>query len=258
MVAHGSRPVTGASDPNARATPWDANSANGLRRSARSIPRRRAYMPSGPPQSASKLGCMLAITPHAPSLAACSAVTISRCSRRWPQRATAGTPRSSTTRSKAATTAGDRGVADDVESGCHIGFGARPHVCLDGLGVQIAGAGVVGIGVRLVQPGGARSQRAVDEQVAGQPGAHRSRSISARGLRRRWSPPHPSNRSPRRRWRGRSAHVAHASRRARRSAVRRIRAPRRSHPRPRRAARPARASSSWSPVSRPRAAARTR
>ena len=90
IVAHGSRLVTGASDPNARATPWDASSANGLRRCARSIPRRRAYMPSRPPHSASKLGCMLAITPHPPSFAACSAVTISRCSRRWPHRATAG------------------------------------------------------------------------------------------------------------------------------------------------------------------------
>ncbi|COZ11219.1 Uncharacterised protein [Mycobacterium tuberculosis] len=45
------------------------------------------------------------MTPQAPSFAAWSAVTISTCSRRWPQRATATTPRSATTRSKAATAA---------------------------------------------------------------------------------------------------------------------------------------------------------
>ena len=49
-VAHGLSPVTGLSEPKARGTPWDANSANGLSVAARETPRRWAYIPSGPPQ----------------------------------------------------------------------------------------------------------------------------------------------------------------------------------------------------------------
>ena len=58
----------------------------------------------------------------------------------------------------------------------------------DGLGVEVAGAGAVrGVGVRLVQPGGARSERAVDEQVTGQPAGpglvHQRARLCGRGYR---------------------------------------------------------------------------
>ena len=44
------------------------------------------------------------------------------------------------------------------------------QVSRDRVGVEVAVAATVGrVGVRLVQPGGARAERAVDEQVAGQP-----------------------------------------------------------------------------------------
>ena len=56
---------------------------------------------------------------------------------------------------------------------------------------------VRGIGVRLMQPGGARAQGAVDEQVTGQPG--RTGVVErAHAPVPGWSPPHPSSRSPRR------------------------------------------------------------
>ena len=58
-----------------------------------------------------------------------------------------------------------------METGRHASLGTRPQVGGDGVGVQIAGSGVVrGIPVRLMQPGRTRSQGAVDEQVTGQPG----------------------------------------------------------------------------------------
>src|SRR6476619_1363230 len=69
-VAHGFRPVTGLSEPNAIGTPWDASSANGFNLVPRSRPRRCTYLPSSPPHSAQKFGCTLANTPHDPSRAA--------------------------------------------------------------------------------------------------------------------------------------------------------------------------------------------
>ena len=55
-AAHGSSAVTGASEPSASDTPAAASCANGFIAAARSLPRRRAYSPSGPPQAASKPG----------------------------------------------------------------------------------------------------------------------------------------------------------------------------------------------------------
>ena len=81
----------------------------------------------------------------------------------------------------AATTAADRGVPDDMETGGHLGLGTCPHMRLDDVGVQVAGAGAVRrIGVRLMQPGGARPECPVDEQITGQPAGSGLPSISAR------------------------------------------------------------------------------
>ena len=124
--------VTGESEPKASGTPWDANSASGLSRTARSRPRRCAYIPLSPPHSASKFGCTLAMTPHSPSRADCSAVTISRCSSRCPQRATACVPSRSTTRCKRVDDGADRGVPDHVEARRDAGFGAGAQMRRDG------------------------------------------------------------------------------------------------------------------------------
>ncbi len=64
---------------------------------------------------------------------------------------------------------------------------ARTWASID-LGVEVAGADAVrGVGVRLVQPGGARSERAVDEQVTGQPTGpglvHQCARLCGRGYR---------------------------------------------------------------------------
>jgi hypothetical protein len=78
------------------------------------------------------------------------------------------------------------GVADHVEARLDPGQRARPHVRGDRVGLEVAvpGAGG-GVGVGGAQGGGARAQRAVDEQVTGQAaGAGRGEQL-ARGGRRR-------------------------------------------------------------------------
>ncbi|BDB42303.1 hypothetical protein IWGMT90018_27490 [Mycobacterium kiyosense] len=63
----------------------------------------------------------------------------------------------------------DRGIADHVETGGDLGFAACPQMRFDGVGIEVARPGAARcVGVRLVQPGGARAERSVDEQVAGQ------------------------------------------------------------------------------------------
>ncbi len=59
------------------------------------------------------------------------------------------------------------GVADRVEAGLEAGLGAGDDMGGDGGRVQVGGAGVLGVGVRLVQAGGVRAEGAVDEEVAG-------------------------------------------------------------------------------------------
>ncbi len=126
---------------------------------------------------------MLAITPHAPSLAACSSGDHLQVLQAVTASGNRGHAEVVDHLLQGGNHAGDRGVADDVESGRHTGFGARPQMCRDGLRVQVAGPTVVGVAVRIVQPSGTRPQRAVDEQVAGQPG--RAGVVEQRaGLRR--------------------------------------------------------------------------
>ena len=61
---------------------------------------------------------------------------------------------------------GDGGVADDVEAGRHTGLGAGGQMVVDGVVVQVSDAGAVGsIRVGVAQPGGARAERTVDEQI---------------------------------------------------------------------------------------------
>ena len=59
MPSQGANGVTGLSDPKASRTPAPAIVANGLSRVARRGPSRTAYIPSVPPQAASKAGCTL-------------------------------------------------------------------------------------------------------------------------------------------------------------------------------------------------------
>ena len=84
-AAHGFAAVTGASEPKASATPAAAMVANGFIAAARSGPSRRLYRPSGPPQAASNIGCMLATVPVAASVAMASSSIISACSIRCAQ-----------------------------------------------------------------------------------------------------------------------------------------------------------------------------
>ncbi len=60
----------------------------------------------------------------------------------------------------------DRGVADGVEAGLEAGLGAGGDVVGDLGGGEVGDAGVRGVGVGVVQAGGVRAERAVDEQVA--------------------------------------------------------------------------------------------
>lgn len=62
---------------------------------------------------------------------------------------------------------GHGGVADRVEARLEAGLGAGGDVGGDGGRVQVGGAGVGGVGVRLVQTGGVGAEGAVDEQVTG-------------------------------------------------------------------------------------------
>lgn len=72
--------VTGLSEPKASGTPARSRAAKGLSVRARSAPRRRAYMPSSPPQSASKAGWTEAVRPSSAKAATVSGVSISACS----------------------------------------------------------------------------------------------------------------------------------------------------------------------------------
>ncbi|CAM5647507.1 hypothetical protein SALBM217S_09618 [Streptomyces griseoloalbus] len=59
------------------------------------------------------------------------------------------------------------GVADRVEARLEARLGAGDHMGGDRVRVEVRGAGVGGVGVRLVQAGGVRAQGAVGEQVPG-------------------------------------------------------------------------------------------
>ena len=110
-------PVTGLSEPKASGTPWDANSANGFSPAARSAPRRCAYIPVATAPQRVEIG--LHAGDRRPTRRAWRPArrsTISRCSSRCPHRATAGTPKRSTTRVERVDHRGDRGVTDDVEA----------------------------------------------------------------------------------------------------------------------------------------------
>lgn len=61
---------------------------------------------------------------------------------------------------------GHGGVPDGVEPRLEARLGACHHMRADRGGVQVGGAGVVGVGVWLVQTGGVRAQGAIDEEVA--------------------------------------------------------------------------------------------
>ena len=104
---------------------------------ARLAPSRVTYMPSGPPQRASKAGWTLATTPHRASTAICSALTISRCSTRCRAARTRidtellGDPR------EALGDGRDGGVTDGVEAGLHAGDGAGADVLGDLLDVEV-------------------------------------------------------------------------------------------------------------------------
>ncbi len=79
-----------------------------------------------------------------------------------------------------------RSVADDVEAGGHFGLGACSYVRFDAVYVKVAGADAVGgVRVGLVQPGGARPERPVDEQITGQPSSpglgHQVTGLGRRG-----------------------------------------------------------------------------
>ncbi len=117
-VAHGSMLVTGVSEPNARGTPWDANSANGLSRPA-SIGTRADGRTCRPrrPTARRNCGCTLAITPHAAELWRLLGRRPSPGARGGARsRATAGAPHRSTTPAERVDDRGHRGVADDVEA----------------------------------------------------------------------------------------------------------------------------------------------
>ena len=157
--SHGFMLVTGVSEPNAKGTPADANSASGLSPAARPAPSRRAYMPVGPPHRASKLGCMLAMipTPRACSLA-----------RGSPSPDVPADDRSGRLRGAEPVDGAFQGIdhdghgriADDVETCCHAGFRAGHQVLFGGGGIQVAVArrvwrSVWRVGVGLAQEGGA-------------------------------------------------------------------------------------------------------
>ena len=80
----------------------------------------------------------------------------------------------------------DRGVADDVEAGRDSRLGAGVQVRVDGVGVEIGVAAAVRcVGVRLVQPGGARPSAPSTNRS---PASPRAPVVvdQGRGLRRRW------------------------------------------------------------------------
>src|SRR6266498_5276821 len=89
---HGSSGVTSESDPPAMGTPRRHRSANGFMLLARLAPRRRRYMPPGPPQAASKAGCTLTVRPSSAMRSAPSEPSSSACSMRWRQAAKAVRP----------------------------------------------------------------------------------------------------------------------------------------------------------------------
>src|SRR5690606_30537890 len=169
-VPHGSRGVTGLSEPKARGTPARSRAAKGFRVRARSAPSRRAYMPSSPPHRASKAGWTDAVSPSSANAATVSGVSISACSTRCRAARIRARP-SLSAAARTPSVGADGGVAHVVactEAGLQAGFHAiGDDMGGDGLGVQVGGAGVGGVGVGLVQAGGVRAEGAVGEQVTG-------------------------------------------------------------------------------------------
>lgn len=96
---HGAIGVTVESEPNASRQPADRSTLNGLLANAAARPKRCAYRPSGPPQSASNAGCTLATMPSAAIRRAWSGRGSSTCSMRWRHARTTCTPALSAARS---------------------------------------------------------------------------------------------------------------------------------------------------------------
>ncbi len=139
-------------------------------------------MPPGPPHSASKTGCTLAAIAEPGS--SCEIIArdgISTCSSRCrapPDRVGAELPLG---RLEALADVLERGVADAVEAGLEPGARAGDHVVADLLGGQVGvAAGVGPVGVRRGQRGRAGAERAVGDQVAGQPRRRRAGGLSRR------------------------------------------------------------------------------
>ena len=189
--------VTGASEPNASATPAAASAANRL--SCRGARRRRAAARTcrpGRPRSRRSSGCTDASSPDAASRA--GSRTNSACSMRCP--APAGRPRRPAGQLDRVEHLVDGGVADGVEAGLQPGARRTATMCSASSAVvepQHAGR-LRPVGVRRAQRGGVRAERAVAEQVArradGAEVARRRHARRARPSSR--SPPAPARRRP--------------------------------------------------------------
>ena len=258
-VAHGFMPVTGVSEPKARGTPWDANSANGLSRMppvdaealrihavARRPTRRRNWVARWRPRPTARAG-----RPARPSPS--PGVPAGARSGRRPARRNGRRPAR-----RASTTAADRRVADDVETRRDARLGAGRQVRGDRVGVQVAVASHRVARARRCRARAATrcANRGRRRRTGRRPArARRCVSISSTRLLRAGHRLHPSSRRLARRGRWRAGR---ASRRGRRCRGRRIRGPRRCRGRPRSQARRCGRVRRCSGVSRSRAAARTR
>ena len=167
-------PVTGESEPKASGTPWDANSASGLSRTARSRPRRCAYIPSvAAPQ---RVEVRLHAGDDAPRAEPGGLLGGHHFDVLEPVSAARDrlSPELVDHPLQSIDNRADRRIPDDVEAGRDARFGAGAQMRCDGPRLEVGVAAAVRrISVGLLQPGRSRPQGAVDEQIACQPAGTR-------------------------------------------------------------------------------------
>ena len=155
-------------------------------------PRRWAYIPDSPPHNASKLGCMLAMTPHDPSRAACSAVDHFEVFEAVPAPRDRRRPAPIDDPRQRVHDGGDRGVADHVESGRDARLGAGEHVRGDRVDVEVAVAAAVGRHRRTARAAMRCASRARRRRTGRRPARALRCVRSGLAPRRRRLPLHPN------------------------------------------------------------------